>query len=80
MLPTQIADRPNLIRAALLVLAAAFVHGCSGLPSTGAVSDGATVVFAAFEGEDTDAPTISSVATVVIAGIRATSTALLRPS
>jgi len=74
VLPPQIADHPSSIRATLLVLAvaAALVHGCSGLPSTGTVSEGATVVFAAFEGEDTDAPTISSIATVVIAGIRAT--------
>lgn len=57
--------------AAILFAAALWLGGCSGLPASDPVSETATVVFAAFEGPEEDAPTIGSVAVVIIGGVRA---------
>lgn len=55
----------------LLALCAApvLLAGCGGLPAS-TEPTGAIVVFAAFEGAGTDAPTIRSIAQVVVGGVR----------
>jgi len=65
MKPTTIL----LTAATIAALALPLLSGCGGVPeSTGPT--GAIVVFAAFEGPEDDAPTISSVAVVVVGGVR----------
>lgn len=65
-------SRPALLTVFALVYgatAAVMLGGCGGLPPD-VQPTGAIVVFAAFEGPESDAPTIRSVAVVICGGVR----------